>query len=306
MYYFDDSLDTFRSTSQISDRLTKTRLLSRVYSYTEWIKILGPDGNDNETKVLCEFAKKHYVRGYILDTLSPDMVGPTVRFTRPVRISTPINDSVAKNIVPCTKQLKLCECNPKLIIGISMYTLSGAMKDQTIYNFEELNDVVDFYEIKTNQLNTICNPNLYNGLTPITKTDTKDPNYLYSMEEVASHLIETKICRTKIIYDIDIYPINIKSKTYSSYSQVCKGKFKNSSWCVQTSKDFYNKGKFAHDQKSGINVVILDLDDINNDCECNTTFNGFKNIIAGFTAMVVNMHQVQSLTFNHITIQLNN
>jgi len=29
--------------------------------------------------------------------------------------------------------------------------------------------------------------------------------------------------------------------------------------------------------------VILDLDDINNDCECNTTFNGFKNIIAGFT-----------------------
>lgn len=28
---------------------------------------------------------------------------------------------------------------------------------------------------------------------------------------------------------------------------------------------------------------MLDLDDINNDCECNTKFNGFKNIIAGFT-----------------------
>jgi len=49
-------------------------LLSRVYAYTEWIKILGPDGNDNETKVLCEFAKKHNVQGYILDTLCPDMV----------------------------------------------------------------------------------------------------------------------------------------------------------------------------------------------------------------------------------------
>lgn len=28
---------------------------------------------------------------------------------------------------------------------------------------------------------------------------------------------------------------------------------------------------------------MLDLDDINNDCECGTKFNGFKNIIAGFT-----------------------
>jgi len=34
-------------------------LLSRVYAYTEWIIILGPDGNDNDTKVLCEFSKKH-------------------------------------------------------------------------------------------------------------------------------------------------------------------------------------------------------------------------------------------------------
>lgn len=244
--------------------------LSRVYGYTEWIKILGPDGNDNDTKVLCEFAKNHNVQGYVLDTLSPDM-------------RTPIDENVAKNIIPYINQLKLCNSNPKLIIGISIYTVPNAMKDPTIYNFEGLNEVVDFYEIQTYQLNTICNPKLYNGLTPITKTDTKDPNYLYSMEEVASHLNETKISHTKIIYDIDLYPINIQSKTSSSYSQVCNGQFENSSWCVQTSKDFYNKGKFAHDQKSGINVVILDLDDINNDCECSTKFNGFKNIIAGFT-----------------------
>ncbi|KAF0748700.1 Uncharacterized protein FWK35_00019818 [Aphis craccivora] len=36
-------------------------LLSRVYAYTEWIIILGPDGNDNDTKVLCEFSKKHNI-----------------------------------------------------------------------------------------------------------------------------------------------------------------------------------------------------------------------------------------------------
>jgi len=29
--------------------------------------------------------------------------------------------------------------------------------------------------------------------------------------------------------------------------------------------------------------VITDLDDINNDCQCVSAFNGFKNIIAGFT-----------------------
>jgi len=49
-------------------------LMSRVNAYLDWIKILGPDGNYNETKVLCDFAKKHNIQGYILDTLSPDMV----------------------------------------------------------------------------------------------------------------------------------------------------------------------------------------------------------------------------------------
>lgn len=48
--------------------------MSRVNAYLDWIKILGPDGNYNETKVLCDFAKKHNIQGYILDTLSPDMV----------------------------------------------------------------------------------------------------------------------------------------------------------------------------------------------------------------------------------------
>ncbi|KAE9521531.1 hypothetical protein AGLY_018057 [Aphis glycines] len=171
-------------------------LMSRVNAYIDWIKILGPDGNFNETKILCDFAKKHNIQGYILDTLSPDM-------------HTPIDESVAKNVIPYIKQLKLCECNPKLIIGITIYTVPVAMKDPTIYNFEVLNEIVDFYEIQTYELNTNCDPKLYNGLTPITKTDPQDPNYLYSMEEVASHLKETKICLTKMVYDIDLYPVNI-------------------------------------------------------------------------------------------------
>lgn len=49
-------------------------LLSRVCAYDEWIKILSSDGNAHDTKVLCDFAIKHNVQGYILDTLSPDMV----------------------------------------------------------------------------------------------------------------------------------------------------------------------------------------------------------------------------------------
>lgn len=42
------------------------------------------------------------------------------------------------------------------------------------------------------------------------------------------------------------------------------------------------QGKFVLEQKCGIKVAILYLDDIQNDCGCDSSFCGFKNIIAGF------------------------
>jgi len=43
------------------------------------------------------------------------------------------------------------------------------------------------------------------------------------------------------------------------------------------------QGQFLSLTGGGIIVKILDRDDIYNDCKCNTSFNAFKNIYAGFT-----------------------
>jgi len=239
--------------------------LKRDNGYPDWSNILTPDGNDNETKILCDFASSHNVTGYVLYSIAPGS-----RFYG-------LNETVGKYIIPYIKQLKKCG----LVIGVSVYPAPSSMKNPCVYNYDELNSIVDFYEIQTFALNS-CNPNIYNGRSPIS-TSEHGPNYCYGMDEVVSYLNETKISFTKVVFDIEMYPINNNSTTYSSYAQVCSGTFDNSSWCVQTSMDFYNKGKFAHDLNVGIIVAIMDLDDVNNDCGCTKPFNGFENVYAGFT-----------------------
>ncbi|XP_060852996.1 uncharacterized protein LOC132930904 [Rhopalosiphum padi] len=241
--------------------------ISREQLYLDWIKILKPDGNAKDTKVLCDFALKHNVQGYILNSITPQCIFRS------------FNENVGKYIIPYIKQLK--QCGPDLIIGVTVEAIPSSIKNPCMYNFEELNDLVDFYEVQTFKLNE-CVPNLYNGRTPITKSE-HGANYLYGMEEVALYLKESKICLTKLTYNIEMYPVYNDQTSYTSYKKVCKGEFDCSTYCVQTTKNFYDKGKFLHDQNSGIIVMILDLDDINNDCDCTSAFIGFKNIIAGFT-----------------------
>ncbi|KAF0755999.1 Uncharacterized protein FWK35_00011464 [Aphis craccivora] len=111
----------------------------------------------------------------------------------------------------------------------------------------KLNDVVTFYLLDTYSLNT-CNPKLYYGETPITKSNPGE-NYLYGL--------------------------------------VCEGNVDNSSMCIQTSRNFYDKGKYFHDLQAGIQVVGLDVDDFGNTCQCRSAFNGLYNIYAGYTNSTV-------------------
>ncbi|KAL4090885.1 hypothetical protein QTP88_025644 [Uroleucon formosanum] len=137
---------------------------------------------------------------------------------------------------------QLSKCKPDFIIGVSIEAHGSTLKNPCVYNFPELNDLVTFYEIRTYCLNP-CNPTLYNGLTPI-KMSEHGAEYLFGM--------------------------------------VCNGVFNITGGCVQNTKNLYNKGKFALEQGTGIIVKTLDFDDVKNDCGCDSTFIGFKNIIAGF------------------------
>lgn len=49
-------------------------LLIRKEDYTGWTKILGPDGNTNDAKILCDFATKHNIQGYDICNFGPDEV----------------------------------------------------------------------------------------------------------------------------------------------------------------------------------------------------------------------------------------
>ncbi|XP_025199241.1 uncharacterized protein LOC112597410, partial [Melanaphis sacchari] len=186
------------------------------------------------------------------------------------------DENVGKYIIPYIKQLKECD----LIIGVTINTAPSAIQNPCIYNYDELNGIVDFYEVDTYFMNQ-CNPNLYNGRTPITKSE-HGPNYLYGMEEVASYINKSKISQEKLTYAVELYPANNNSTNYASYTQVCTGQYDSSIWCVQTSRNLYDKGKFIRKQNSGIIIEYPEFDDINNDCGCNSTFNGFNNIIGGF------------------------
>ncbi|XP_060873488.1 uncharacterized protein LOC132947255 [Metopolophium dirhodum] len=240
--------------------------ISREGLYGDWAIILGPDGNAQDVKVLCDFAKENKIAGYLIEGLTPDC------------LYTPFNEKIAKYIIPYIKQLS--QCSAGFIIGVAVDAHGSSIKNPCMNNFAAMNDLVTFYEITTYMLNQ-CNPTRYNGGTSITKVD-HGANYLYGMEEVSSFLKESKICLTKIVYDIEMFPLNPGATTYTSYSQVCKGEFNCSSWCVQTTTNFYDKGKFVLEQDSGIVVKFVDLDDVKNECGCKSTFIGLKNIIAGF------------------------
>ncbi|KAF0762655.1 death-associated inhibitor of apoptosis 1-like, partial [Aphis craccivora] len=75
------------------------------HGYKDWLSILGPDGNAFVTKVLCDFAIKHNVQGYVLRSISPfgDL---------------PLNETVGIYLIAYKKQLE--QCKPELIIGVSI------------------------------------------------------------------------------------------------------------------------------------------------------------------------------------------
>ncbi|KAL4090882.1 hypothetical protein QTP88_025644 [Uroleucon formosanum] len=235
--------------------------LARDNGYSDWGQVLGPDGNKNDVEVLCAFATQNNIAGYLIEGLTINYMDFT------------FNPNIVKNIIPYIKQLS--KCKPDFIIGVSIEAHGSTLKNPC-----ELNDLVTFYEIRTYCLNP-CNPTLYNGLTPI-KMSEHGAEYLFGMEEVALFIKDSQISPTKIVYDIEIAPTESESSKLNSYSLVCNGVFNITGGCVQNTKNLYNKGKFALEQGTGIIVKTLDFDDVKNDCGCDSTFIGFKNIIAGF------------------------
>ncbi|CAH1735944.1 unnamed protein product [Aphis gossypii] len=124
-----------------------------------------------------------------------------------------------------------------------------------------------------------CNPGLYNGVTPITKNAT----CLYGLEEVIENLKKTEICFNKLSFSIPLFTVENVNNTYPSYTDMCsEGKFDNLTWCVQTSQNYYDKGQFFREQKTGVMVIGLDFDDYCNSCQCKSAFNGFYNVLAGY------------------------
>ncbi|XP_025192689.1 uncharacterized protein LOC112592754 [Melanaphis sacchari] len=247
---------------------TNKPVIMRLYRtdwYDDWSTVLSSNGNSKDAKILCDFAKKNKIKGYLIKAIAPQETSGYSAF----------NKNIGKNIIPYIKQLKECD----LIIGVTINPAPSAIQNPCIYNYEELNEIVDFYEVATYFMNK-CNPNLYNGRTPITKSE-HGPNYLYGMEEVASYIKKSKISQDKLAFAVELFPASNSTK-YNSYTQVCTGQFDNSSWCVQTSRNLYDKGKFVRNLNSGILIEYPEYDDINNDCGCNSTFNGFNNIIGGF------------------------
>ncbi|KAF0704749.1 Uncharacterized protein FWK35_00033297, partial [Aphis craccivora] len=136
----------------------------RTERYSDWSAILGEEGNADETKMLCDFAKKHKIQGYDISYLAPDY-------------NEGVDKNVAKNIIPYIKQLK--ELCPFLIIGVSISPVPETLNNKDVYNFEELNKVLTYFDVDATKLN-YCNPKLYNGLVPITKSEPGD-NYLYGL-----------------------------------------------------------------------------------------------------------------------------
>lgn len=47
-------------------------------------------------------------------------------------------------------------------------------------NFDQWNNIVDYYEMKTFLLSRKCDPSLYNGMTPLHKRK-QGPGYMMSM-----------------------------------------------------------------------------------------------------------------------------
>jgi len=60
------------------------------------------------------------------------------------------------------------------------------------------------------------------------------------------------------------------------------------------------KGKYFQDLPAGIQVAGLDWDDYQNTCKCESAFNGFYNILAGYrggTVIPCAMFDVQSTVY---------
>ncbi|KAF0716308.1 Uncharacterized protein FWK35_00031215, partial [Aphis craccivora] len=246
---------------------------NRYEGYMGWTLILGPNGNENETKLLCDFAKNNSIKGFTIYNFIPSE-----------RLGEAINRNIGKYIIPYLKQMKEF-CPPNFIIGLHVSVVPKILNNAIIYNFEELNDVVTFYLLDTYSLNT-CNPKLYNGVTPITKSNPGE-NYLYGLEEVVSNLKKTKISFKKLVFRIPVGPRNSTDGSNPPQKMVCKGNFDNSSMCVQTSRNYYDKGEYFHDIQAGIQVSGLDFDDYGNTCQCRSAFNGLYNIYAGYTNSTV-------------------
>ncbi|VVC40450.1 Hypothetical protein CINCED_3A007326 [Cinara cedri] len=246
--------------------LNKTLLVAikRDTDYEGWSDILTSDGNSVEAKRLCDFASMYNIKGFIIKELAP------------TTYSQSLNINIGEFVLPYLKQLKCCD---SFIIGVNIEAYAPFVKNPCVYNFEEMNKLVNFYDINTYDLND-CNPQQYNGRTPLLQSP-HGACYMLGMQEVTTFLKASKINYDMIYYTLELGPINIECNSYVSYNQVCLGSYNINTWCIQTTKDYYAKGQYISNEKCGLSIKWIELDDILNNCKC-IPFIGFQNAVAGY------------------------
>ncbi|CAH1735946.1 unnamed protein product [Aphis gossypii] len=203
--------------------------LEREKDYQDWISILHPDGNAPDALVLCDFALKHNVLGFVLRSIWPFY-------------DTPLNETLGIFLIAYIKQLK--QCKPELIIGVSIPPTAVTNSS----TFLEFNDLVTFYEIEMDYLFQCTYFEAYvtinNTVTQQTAQKSPNPDFAGLLGSTSLYLQTTPINVLKLTYDIEIYPQILDVLiSYTSYAQVCKGPINKNQSCIETSKDFYNMVK---------------------------------------------------------------
>lgn len=238
--------------------------LNRENGYNEWLHVLKPENFDKDVLALMYFAIENNVQGYNIKSLFP------------VAETDLLNADVAKNIIPYIQQLKTIE---NFIIGINIDVHESTLTNPSVFDFVKLNDIVDYYEMDTFGLNT-CNNKLYNGLTPLHNINNGS-SCLISMEEATNNIKTTECNLEMLYYIVELHPVMTGDKRqFFSYNEVCTGT-NFDAWCIENTNELFEKGKYVKEQKSGINVKYLNLDNTEDVCGCGT-FVGLKNICAGF------------------------
>jgi len=253
---------------QLSSNRTVILQINRENNYNDWVDVLSSDSYLEEAKTLSKFALDNGIKGFRFEELTPQDFNQT------------LNTKVGINIIPYLCQVK---ASNDLIIAIDVDYLAEYITNPDVYNFGELNNIVDLYLVNTFNLNP-CTPSIYNGRTPIYKIK-HGSNCLLSMEEVMQSLKMTNINFDKTYLTVEIQIMDINNMLYT-YELECKGSIQEKSICIPNTTDYFQKGSYVKSENCGMLIQYVELDNFDDTCCCGK-FIAFRNVLAGFRGQSV-------------------